>query len=165
MVQKSPILDGFIFICRYIMIDRRILASQITTSEGQVKTSFSVETQQGSYDLKAHVFPIGKDVMVAIWGGDKPHIGAVSTSLPRPSLEDPSVVSATASTICFPGHKEDELTRNIAQKLSSALNAHVVVAAGAHWKTIDKDGIKTVMQNSKILTDLILARLMSPDSD
>ncbi|MBN2666725.1 MAG: hypothetical protein JXR67_09460, partial [Bacteroidales bacterium] len=72
---------------------------------------FNVRTESGVFDIHASVCLIGKDLLVAIWGGEKPHIGAVSVAQPRPSLKDPKRVSSTASVICILGHKEDELAK------------------------------------------------------
>jgi len=122
---------------------------------------FKVKTNEGAYDLEASVRLIGQDLLVAIWGGEKPHIGAVSVAQPRPSLKDPEIRSATASVICLPGHKEDELAKAVSEILAAALNTPVVVTAGIHWDNISKDGIQRVIENSKILVDLILERIAS----
>jgi len=121
----------------------------------------NVKTNEGAYDLEAGVRLIGQDLLVAIWGGEKPHIGAVAVAQPRPSLKDPEVMSATASVICLPGHKEDELAKAVSEILAAALNTSVVVTAGIHWDNISKDGIQKVTENSKILVDLILERIAS----
>ena len=121
----------------------------------------NVKTNEGAYDLEASVRLIGQDLLVAIWGGEKPHIGAVAVAQPRPSLKDPEVMSATASVICLPGHKEDELAKAVSEILAAALNTSVVVTAGIHWDNISKDGIQKVIENSKILVDLILERIAS----
>ena len=122
---------------------------------------FKVKTNKGTYDLEASVRLIGQDMLVAIWGGEKPHIGAVAVAQPRPSLKDPEVMSATASVICLPGHKEDELAKAVSEILAAALNTPVVVTAGIHWDNISKDGIQKVTENSKILVDLILEKIAS----
>jgi hypothetical protein len=36
---------------------------------------FWFKTKEGSYDLEASAKWIGKDLLVAIWGGERPHIG------------------------------------------------------------------------------------------
>jgi hypothetical protein len=127
----------------------------------RVQTAFDIETDEPSYNLKSHVLPIGDDILVAIYGGDRPHIGAASMSQARPNLTEPSRNSATASTFCYPNHKEDVLTREVSTTLSSALCTNVVVVAGVHYDHIDKEGIGQVIQNSRTLTQLILARLES----
>jgi len=122
---------------------------------------FKVKTNEGAYDLEAGVRLIGQDLLVAIWGGEKPHIGAVAVAQPRPSLKDPEVMSATTSVICLLGHKEDELAKAVSEILAATLNTPVVVTAGIHWDNISKGGIQKVIENSKILVDLILERIAS----
>ncbi len=124
-------------------------------------TELKVKTNEGAYDLEASVKLIGQDLLVAIWGGEKPHIGAVSVAQPRPSLRDPKVTSATASVICLPGHKEDELAKATSEVLSAAFNTQVVVTAGIHWEDISEEGIQKVIRNSEILIDLILDKIVS----
>ena len=118
-----------------------------------------VKTETGSFDLEAGVRRIGDDFLVAIWGGEKPHIGAVSAAQSRPSLKNPEATSATASVICFPAHKEDELAKAVSEILAAVLDTRVVVTAGIHWDNISEEGIKQVISNSKILVDLILKEM------
>ena len=120
---------------------------------------FIIKTNEGEYDLEAGVRFIGQDLLVAIWGGEKPHIGAVSVAQPRPSLKDPGATSATASVICLLGHKEDELAKAASEVLAAALKTQVVVTAGIHWDNMDGQGIKKVVRNSEILVDLILDKV------
>lgn len=119
-----------------------------------------VKTETGSYDLEAGVRRIGDDLLVAIWGGEKPHIGAVSAARSRPSLKDPETVSATASVICFPAHKEDELAKAVSEVLAAVLDTSVVVTAGIHWDNLSEEGIRQVISNGKILVDLILKEVL-----
>lgn len=122
---------------------------------------FTLKTDEGAYDLEASVRLIGNDLLVSIWGGEKPHIGAVSVAQARPSLKDPNVTSATASVFCFVGHKEDELAKAASEILAAALNTQVVVTAGIHWDNMSKEGIQKVIRNSEILIDLILDKIAS----
>jgi hypothetical protein len=122
---------------------------------------FAIKTIHGEYDLSAGVRLIGRDVLVAVWGGEKPHIGAVAMAQPRPSLKNPEVTSATASVFSYVGHKEDELVKAVSEILASALNTRVVVTAGIHWDNIQPEGIQQIIRNSEALVDLILARIAS----
>ena len=125
---------------------------------------FTVRTTEGEYDLEAAVRRIGGDLLVAVWGGEKPHIGAVAVAEPRPSLRDSSLTSASASVICVLGHKEDDLAKATSEVLASVLNTRVVVTAGIHWDNITPQGIERVIGNSEILVDLILKKLASKDA-
>jgi len=120
---------------------------------------FTVKTQTGKYDIEAYVKAIGEDLLVAIWGGQRPHIGAIAIAQPRPSLKDPSLTSSTASVYCLLGHKEDELVKAVSEVLAATLNTSVVVTAGIHWDEITPEGIQSVMENSQILIEMILDRI------
>ena len=120
---------------------------------------FHVITTQGKYDLEAYVRSIGEDLLVAVSGGEKPHIGAVAVAQPRPSLKDPTVRSATASVICYVGHKEDDLAKHAAEKLAASFNTRVVVTAGIHWDNLSEEGIEKVIRHSRLLLDLVVDRV------
>lgn len=124
-------------------------------------TEFTIETDTGAYDLTANVRLIGSDILIAIWGGEKPHIGAVAVAQPRPSLRDPDLSSSSASVFCFVGHKEDDLAKAAAEILSATLNTAVVVAAGIHWDNLDEKAIVRIIKNSEILVDMILQRCVA----
>ena len=120
-----------------------------------------VKTQSGSFDIEARIGWIGDDLMVCIYGGDKPHIGAVAAAHPRPSLKNPAVISATVSVICYTAHKEDDLARHAAEILSAILNTRVVVTAGIHWDHLTEKGIEQVIKNSRHLVTLISEKAKS----
>ena len=122
---------------------------------------FTIQTNEGEYDLSAHVRLIGDDILVAIWGGEKPHIGAVAAAHSSPSLKDPKVMSTTASVLCYSGHKEDELAKSAAKKLAAALDTKVVVTAGIHWDNISAGGIQKVIRNSEVLVTTVQERIQS----
>ena len=119
---------------------------------------FTIKTDKEAYNLETFAKEIGQDLLVAIWGGKKPHIGAVAVAQPRPSLKDESVVSATASVFCYLGHKDDIVAKEAAEKLSATLNKNVTVTVGIHWDDIDEGGIKTVMANSRQLVNMIIEK-------
>ena len=63
------------------------------------------------HNIRAEALWIGPDLLVYIWGGEAPHIGAVAMAQPRPSLADPAKTSSTASVFTYVGHKEDALAK------------------------------------------------------
>ncbi len=120
---------------------------------------FKISTNEDSYNLHACVKLIGDDLLVSIYGGDRPHIGAVSMAYPRPGNDSPDQISSTASVFCFSGHKEDDIAKNTAELLARTINSNVVVTAGMHWDHIDKDGIMKVIENSQIIVNMILEKI------
>ena len=115
----------------------------------------STEITVGSqpYAITAAVNLCGKDVVVAIGGGQTPHVGAVALALPRMSLNNDGVISATASVLCVMGHKEDTITRDAALRLASALNTTVLVSAGLHQDNAAVEDIKRLQANFERLID------------
>ncbi len=123
---------------------------------------FSVTITDDDFGLEAHVRFVGEDLLVAVWGGDRPHIGAVAVAQPRPSLRPPhDEISASTSVICLLGHKEDVFARSAAESLAAALNRPVVVSAGMHWDQISCDGIARVEDNARQLVVKIMQELSS----
>ena len=52
-----------------------------------------------SYAVEAAAAWVGGDLLVWMWGGDRPHIGAVAAAHPRPSL--PTLRSAAPQRLCL----------------------------------------------------------------
>ena len=103
----------------------------------------SVSVKEGRFKLEALVKPLGPDLLVAVWGGTHPHIGAVALALPRPSLRDKKKTSATSSVLTLLGHKEDETAKMISEALAAALKKNVVVTAGIHWDNLKAEEIQS----------------------
>jgi len=120
---------------------------------------FRFRTEEGRYDLEASAKWIGEDLLVAIWGGERPHIGAVALAQPRPSLKDPGRTSSTASVFCVVGHKEDAVAKKASEFLSAALNTRVVATAGIHWENLDEEGIRKIVQHVDSLVKYIAQHL------
>lgn len=86
----------------------------------------------------------GRDLIVAIFGGQAPHVGSVAVAVPRPSLRDPAVTSATASVITLVRHKDDELAEPIAEFLARELGRVVVLSVGIHVDQATPDDIQAI---------------------
>jgi hypothetical protein len=120
---------------------------------------FMVSISKGRFKLHAHTQRMGHDLLVSIWGGMRPHIGAVGMAIPRPSLRDPKKWSATSSNFTFIGHKEDTLVKGISEKLATELKRNVVVVAGIHWDDLTAQEIKIIEDLTQKLSDQILKKL------
>ncbi|HUL31487.1 MAG TPA: hypothetical protein VLZ03_13630 [Thermodesulfobacteriota bacterium] len=121
---------------------------------------FSVETSKGRFKISGFAKEVGRDLLVSVWGGTRPHIGAVGIAVPRYSLKDPRKWSATSSTFTFLGHKEDVLVKKISETLAAALRKNVVVTAGLHWNAISPQEIKIIENLTEALSDRILKKLL-----
>jgi len=112
-------------------------------------------TRKGTFDLSASVTRIGEGVVVIIWGGEKPHIGAVAMAQPRKSLKDAEKMSATASVLSIVGHKEDAVVKSVSERLAAVAGNPVVVTAGMHWDGLQAKDIKQVLKNVESLTAMV----------
>lgn len=121
---------------------------------------FLVETSRGRFKVYGFVQEVGQDILISVWGGTRPHIGAIGIAVPRPSLKDPRQWSATSSNFTFPGHKEDSLVKKLSEKLAARLKKNVVVTAGIHWENITLREIKTIESVAEKLSDRILEKLL-----
>jgi hypothetical protein len=110
-------------------------------------SEFKLLCGRGNYQVHAHGRMIGNDLVLSLWGGSRPHIGAVAVALPRQSLRDPQKVSSTSSVFTLLGHKEDIIAKAFSERLSSALNRVVVVTVGIHLDRIDEKGIEKFIEN------------------
>ena len=112
--------------------------------------------ERGRININAKTFLVGDDICVIISGGDSPHIGCVTLSVPRPSLSDKSKTSATTSILNLIGHKDDEAAKYVSQILSSRLNKNVVVTCGIHVDNITIQEIDITICILKELTTLLI---------
>ena len=107
------------------------------------------------YKVEAEVKLIGSDLLVTLYGGNKPHIGSVAVALPRPSLKDKKQMSSTSSVYNCLGHKDGVVAQRMSEALSASLNKKVVVVAGIHIDKITQKGIEKIIKNCDKLAQKI----------
>ena len=116
-------------------------------------------TQAQSFVIEARAFQIGADILVSIWGGERPHIGAVAAAQPRPSLADENRRSASCSVLTYLGHKEDEIVKLVSEQLAANLDTHVVVTAGIHWDELGQNEIRIIKSRIEEIICQLTAKL------
>jgi len=119
----------------------------------------SYSAKKGKFLIEALVQELGEDLLVSMWGGTRPHIGAVGIAVPRPSLADASRGSATSSNFTFTGHKEDRLVKEASEILAAGLRKNVVVTAGIHWDDLRPKDLSAI-QNLSLLLARKICRAM-----
>lgn len=117
-----------------------------TTQEDAIAKikSFDVSEGEGKFQIFAKIFELGPDCLVMLWGGTRPHVGAVGMAQVRPSLKDPIQLAATSSVYTFLGHKEDIVAKIMSEELAKRLGRNTVVAAGIHWDGLTDAEIKAI---------------------
>lgn len=120
-------------------------------------SSFDVSESSGEFRVTARVTVLGPDCLVTVWGGTRPHAGAVGMAQFRPSLRDAQEPAATSSVFTFLGHKEDTVAKSMSEELATRLERNTVVVAGMHWDGLTDAGIITVTALCRRLIDGIVA--------
>jgi len=112
------------------------------------------------YKVKLTAIRSGEDLTVIISGGEKPHIGAIAASIPRPSLKDSNKVSASTSVFTLTGHKEDELSKQIAENITKITKKVTVVIVGLHIENATFQDIEYLIQNTQKVVDKLIIKLV-----
>jgi len=99
--------------------------------------------------IVAEALVFAEGVHVSVYGGDRPHIGAVSVAMP-------GVETATTQ---FPGHRDAATSETWATALSECGFAPVVVEAGVHYEGLTKAGIQSVLAASGRMLEKLLSAL------
>lgn len=125
--------------------------------------SISLAQGEGKFRVQCDAVEIGSDLVVKVYGGDKPHVGAVAIGIPRPSLADGEQISASVSVFTLTGHKEDELAKILAGKIAAALNRVTVLTAGIHIDNITPEEIRVFEKNAVSAVEGLINNLLQKD--
>lgn len=98
-------------------------------------------------DLKG--IKMGQDLCVILTGGERPHLGALTTGS---SLVD-------LNTFTFEGHKENFVTEIVANILKKEYSGNFVVCCGIHLDDISKEEIESVLKMCKDMTSELCNKL------
>ncbi len=114
-------------------------------TDGSVATTihFAVPPR---WRLAATVVDSGDGVVVTLFGGDHPHVGATVIAVPRPSLEHPTRISATSTVMPLIGHKDDVFARPVAGALAARLGVVVVVVSGVHIDSARPEELEALLE-------------------
>lgn len=99
--------------------------------------------------LTARVQVIDGGVRAEVYGGTRPHIGAVSIAGPDGDI----------ATTQFPTHRDGAVSARWAEALAAAGLRPAVVLAGIHYDGLSPEGIRQVLDASDRLLREVLAQL------
>lgn len=114
-----------------------------------MKREFSVVRIVLGEPISARVLPLDGGVRVEIYGGTRPHIGAVSVA------DSAGKITTTE----FPGHREGVVAEQWAKALAAAGFCPAVVLAGIHYDSLDGEGVQKVMIAAKSMLADAVAQL------
>lgn len=118
-----------------------------------------ITVHAGALQLWAAAQRVGDDVVVAVGGGDRPHVGCVVLAQPHGSTGVPERPSSTLSALVVPPHRDDAIARTVGEALSRGLGVVVAVTAGVHTDNLDARGIATYRRLAARLAARLLAAL------
>jgi gallate decarboxylase subunit D len=131
-------------------------------SSGETSQHVSCKTISEKYDeyeVTAIVYELSNDCLIILYGGTRPHIGAVGMAQARPSLKDPNENAATSSVFTYIGHKEDMVAKALSEELTRRLGRNTVVVAGLHWDNLTAESIEKIRSICRIITEKIVKEL------
>lgn len=102
---------------------------------------------------------LGGDILLAVRGGEKPHIGCTVQAVPRESLTGDGSISVTSSVMNLLGHKDEALCRSLAEQVCKKTAAVVVCTGGFHMDGIKKEQIKEVTEAVDQIGNMIAEEL------
>jgi hypothetical protein len=120
-----------------------------------------VEDPESGRRIGASIISVGEDLVIAVGGGQEPHVGCVVLALPGPSKGRPGGWSASCSVLTIPPHKEEPIARGIATRLAETFGRVTVVTAGIHDDNLDSDGIACYLRLGEELACTLVTHLSS----
>lgn len=93
-----------------------------------------IEKKQGRILLKLDAYFMGEDLVVLLYGGDKPHLGTITAGARLEPIQ----------TVQLQNHKEFYITEEIAVLLRKNFNGNFVICCGAHLDNITKEELRNV---------------------
>jgi hypothetical protein len=121
--------------------------------------SFHREDPDSGRRIEARVTEAGEDLVIAVGGGERPHVGCVVLAQPLPSKRPGKRWSASCSVLTIPPHKEEPIARGIATRVAEALGRVTVVTAGVHDDGLDADGIACYLRLGQELGEELAKQL------
>lgn len=110
----------------------------------------------GGVKVRCDVIPMGDDITVLLYGGDRPHIGSTALSIPRPSLTG-SGRSATTSILNCLGHKDDVLAKLFAEKIAVKSDHTAVCVCGIHVDNLSQRDLTVLYEGILELLEELLS--------
>lgn len=118
-----------------------------------------VSAGEGKHRVRLMATLTGEGLVLSLLGGEKPHVGAVVFSIPRPSLADPRRLSCNSIVAPLVGHKDDEIAKPLAEKMAKITGQPVALAAGLHVEGATDRDIALLKQNSWHACEMLLKEL------
>lgn len=115
-----------------------------------------IYAEKGRWKLTMEWIEAGEDLVVAVKGGDTPHIGCIMWGVPRTSLNDANKISSTISILNITGHQDDKVARPVLHRLICKLNRKICFTCGIHLDDVFPNEIEQAQELMNNLADQLL---------
>lgn len=119
--------------------------------------------QAGRCAIECLVVAAGPDAVIAVSGGDAPHVGSTACAEPRPSLAGAGA-SATVSVLNRTGHKDDAVACELARRVCVATGGAVSCSCGIHIDGAAPSDLQDVVDAVPALADEAVRFLTGSDA-
>lgn len=106
---------------------------------------------------------IGKNFHLLCYGGDKAHIGA--TSLAIPYRNSSGTLSASVSTLTVPEHRDDTLSKTLAERFAKVLGCVTTVVCGIHYDEASPFLIQRIQETVSEMAEALLRIIQTDQND
>ena len=110
----------------------------------------------GRIEVELRAARVGDDLVVLITGG-RGHIGAVGAGTRCGGM-------AISSVLTTPGHRDDRIAKDAAERITKLLGCNCAVIAGVHYDDITAQEIKDVLIISNSLVEELEGALRTEGS-
>ena len=114
-------------------------------------SALTVTRGEGRFAVTARMERCGSDLLLLVTGGETPHVGASALAQYEPARD-----SATVSSLCAYGHRDDAVAIRFAKAASAAGKCSAAAVAGIHVDDAGPEELKKLMANC----DACLAELL-----
>lgn len=106
---------------------------------------------------------IGDDLLIAVRGGTREHIGCTVVSIPRPSLKDDGRNSCTSSVWNLVGHKDEEVCRRLAEAYCKITGKLIVCTGGIHAESLQAPQIEELISKIEKFIQIEIKNIKQED--
>ncbi|KNZ69518.1 hypothetical protein Tfer_1762 [Thermincola ferriacetica] len=112
-----------------------------------------VSSGEGRYKINILAVITGEGIAVTLTGGEKPHVGGTTLSVPRTSLQDQGCLSCDTWITPVPGHKDAEMAASVGERLCRETGLVAAVVAGVHIDGAEDWEIRQLVANASVAAD------------
>lgn len=111
------------------------------------------------WDIFLNITIVGEDIMLQVYGGSRPHLGAAVLAVHSNNINSPHKSDCTLSVLSLVGHKESDLFTMIARRVCKTLNKNCLVSGGIHIDNLSYDQVNALIDCVLLMTEKAINRI------